>query len=214
MNTARSPTGVTKLEAATRQLRTAVRLFFEEADCLSVHSLAAAVHAVLRDLSAHAGSKSMVKPPGYDKRINFAENFLKHANEDPSGKMYIDPLPELTQMLLFDACVMLQGLARDTPFDAKVFWAWYMVTNEQDFADAGPAIRDIIDDNRHLREMTFVDIREFLRANQLLDTSEPVPPWALLRPVDSLKKRSLAQETDSEAAVPAAKTENTEPGAA
>lgn len=132
----------------------------------------------------------MIKPPGYDKRINHAENFLKHADADPSGRLYIDPLSELTQLLLFDACVMLQGLTTDAPFDVKVFWAWYMVTNKPDFAQAGSAVRDIIDGNGHLREMTFVAIRELIRFNQLLDTAERVPAWALLRPVHKFRGRN------------------------
>ena len=51
----------------------------------------------------------------------------------------------------------------------------------------GSAVRDIIDGNRHLRQMSFVAIRELIRFNQLLDAAEPVPAWPLLRSVSRSK---------------------------
>ncbi|MDR4498810.1 MAG: hypothetical protein MRK02_12960 [Candidatus Scalindua sp.] len=38
---------VSKLDVARRQLRIAIRLFFERKDCIAIHTLAASAHDVL-----------------------------------------------------------------------------------------------------------------------------------------------------------------------
>jgi ribosomal protein S7 len=50
---------VTKLEVAERQLRVAIRLFFERRDMIAVHTLAAAAQGVLRDLGRRKGFMSI-----------------------------------------------------------------------------------------------------------------------------------------------------------
>ena len=48
---------VTRLEAAERQLKVAVRLFFERRDLIAVHALAAAAQDIVRQFAkARAGS--------------------------------------------------------------------------------------------------------------------------------------------------------------
>lgn len=49
---------LTKLDAARFQLRTAIRLFFEERDPVSIYSLASAVQDVFRDLLRAQGTPS------------------------------------------------------------------------------------------------------------------------------------------------------------
>ena len=44
---------VTKLEAASRQLDTAIRLFFSGGDAVSIHTLAAAAFNVFADIAEH-----------------------------------------------------------------------------------------------------------------------------------------------------------------
>jgi hypothetical protein len=177
------PMWVTKLDVAARQARTAVRLFFEEVDPISLHTLVAAAHTVLKDLSEKKGSRSIVKPPGYDYKINAAENFFKHAYKDPDGRVNIEPLPRLTVDLLFDAVVMLQNVSPDPPIEAKIFWAWFVVNNEKDFLGAGPAIDGIIKNSQEMRSMSLATMRELLRFQQILNTEEPLPPWANLGPI-------------------------------
>ena len=46
---------LTKLDAARRQLETAVRLYFHEGDPVSTHTLAAAAYNVLRALNKRQG---------------------------------------------------------------------------------------------------------------------------------------------------------------
>ena len=46
---------LSKLEAARRQLETAIKLYFEYGDEVSIHALAAAAYSLIRDINEHRG---------------------------------------------------------------------------------------------------------------------------------------------------------------
>src|SRR5262245_42997551 len=52
---------VSKLDAARRQIRTAIRLFFEDGDTVSIHTLTSAAEELLRDFLIDAGKKSPIR---------------------------------------------------------------------------------------------------------------------------------------------------------
>jgi len=52
---------LTKLQAAKRQLRVAIRLYFERRDLVAVHALAAAAQEILCDLGRPRGIKSVLR---------------------------------------------------------------------------------------------------------------------------------------------------------
>lgn len=95
--------GISKTEAAERQLDAAIRLFFANDDWIAVHTLAAASGRILRDLTEQRGSsawerlnKKIIPEKRkyvwgeFNKRI---ANFLKHADQDPDALLEgIDPL--------------------------------------------------------------------------------------------------------------------------
>ena len=108
---------VTKLEAAERQLRVAIRSFFEGKDLIAVHTLAAAAQEVLRDLGRPRGIKSIFKGsdrirPEKTKEINAifneAQNFFKHADRDPSENLKFHY--EATKYYLLDAALLYNQL--------------------------------------------------------------------------------------------------------
>ena len=86
-----------KLEAARRQLDTAIRLHFSDADVVSIHTLAATAYNIINDVSNKRGAAAMlVKGTLIDdarvevreklrSEFNKAENFFKHADRDPDG---------------------------------------------------------------------------------------------------------------------------------
>jgi hypothetical protein len=84
---------VNKLEAARCQLETAISLYFDYGDELSIHTLSGAAYAILHDLNKHRGGEDMLKdlhktltPEGarkFRRYINRPDNFLKHADRDP-----------------------------------------------------------------------------------------------------------------------------------
>ena len=90
---------VTKLEAAERQLRVAIRLFFERRDRIAVHALAVASQEILTRLAQARGIKGMLGYAGEwvfpeKKKELFdafakAQNFFKHAAKDPRREIKI-----------------------------------------------------------------------------------------------------------------------------
>ena len=86
----------TKLEAAERQLRQAIELFFEARDPVSTHTLVAAASGVLGGLASKRGIERPVRDRDLvrdDRRAEFvrilnqAQNFFKHADNDPDATL-------------------------------------------------------------------------------------------------------------------------------
>jgi hypothetical protein len=128
---------VTKLDAAQRQLRTAIRMwFYDDEDYVSAHTLAFAAYEI-----AHAVSKakkpnrrdllldsSEVKP---DKRKEFnhafreAANFFKHADRDPDGS--IEFSPGLTEIFIYFAISGLALCDVDLAPELLIFMSWLQI---------------------------------------------------------------------------------------
>jgi hypothetical protein len=126
---------VTKLEAAERQLRVAIRMFFERKDMIAVHNLAADAEDVLRALAEARGIKGLYEHadelirPEYRKEfvdaLRSPQNFFKHAhNKDPDEKLEFHY--ELTKFNLFDAAFLCSTLTGRFPPEILVFHAWFM----------------------------------------------------------------------------------------
>lgn len=148
-NSEYKPEWVAKTEVARRQLRTAIRLFFERRDPVAVHTLVAAGHQILTDLGNAAGIIGLLKGSGqaadHVRALSYAANFFKHADRDPDGRINIAPLPELTAEFLMDAVVLLQRLAGELPIEGKVFWTWFVTKHRESFEGSGEAIQQMID---------------------------------------------------------------------
>ena len=93
---------VGKLDAARRQLDTAIRLYFAYGDPVSIHALAGAAYQLLDDLIAKRGGPdgikdlllTMAKPESVDvvrQKLNEAQNFFKHADRDHDGVLEFRP---------------------------------------------------------------------------------------------------------------------------
>jgi hypothetical protein len=95
----------TKLDIARRQINTAVWLWFNGADIVSVHTLAAAAHRIVLGLS---GNPEVIPLP-FDaanlpaglttKMFAKAQSFLGPAPEDPDKIIELNPI--LTELYLF-----------------------------------------------------------------------------------------------------------------
>jgi hypothetical protein len=128
---------VTKLDAARRQLEVAVRLYFNEGDPVSRHTLTAAAYTVLRDVnSARSGTAmevtgnidSYIKPEFVTQiRRNLidAQNFFKHADRDPNRVLEFNP--RLTEILLLDACLTYKRLAEEAVPEFLLYVGWLML---------------------------------------------------------------------------------------
>ncbi len=135
---------ISKLDAAKRQLETAVRLYFSEADPVSIHTLTRAVHKVLSDINRSVGGSPMVTdwvlrsvlPEKVDearRRLSAAGNFFKHANRDASNILLFDPAQ--TEILLFDACAKYKDLTGEVVPVLAVYWAWFWLGPGADLTD-------------------------------------------------------------------------------
>jgi len=130
---------VSKLDAARRQLETAIRLYFNDSDPVSIHTLTAAAYNLLRDINRDAGGpKLIIKEelvervvPEYQKEVrrnlNEAENFFKHADKDP--KAVLEFSPTLTELMIWESCSAYFQLSNEQLVLAKVFNGWYVVNN-------------------------------------------------------------------------------------
>jgi hypothetical protein len=127
---------LTKIDAARRQLQTAIRLFFMEVDPVSTHTLASAAQEILRGLLKAKGlASTSIKDSDLvptDKRklwfeaVNHEQNFLKHADRDPDGTLVYNP--ELLPYVLHDASSMYSALNDGVlVVEVAAFIMWFVV---------------------------------------------------------------------------------------
>jgi hypothetical protein len=163
---------IDKVEVVNRQIKESVRLFFEQRDPVAIHTLIASAHQILFDLGKHKGVESVVKntkvleKKGTQellKNINYPYNFFKHADRDPESKINVAPLIELTEDFILDAIVMLQGAVGSIPFEAKVYWFWFVSKHHEGFDNlpADSEIRKMQEQN--IGEWDFSTILEFIK---------------------------------------------------
>lgn len=125
---------ISKLDAARRQLETAVGLYFNESDPIAIHTLTAAGHQILADLNRSRGGAptlvesilQYIRPDQIDearRRLNAAANFFKHADRDPAKVQVFDPTQ--TEFMLLDACYNYEGLTGELTPTLGVYMAWF-----------------------------------------------------------------------------------------
>jgi len=126
---------VTKLEAAKNQLGTALDLFFQEEDIVSIHTLASAAHQILEDIAKEKKVDSIreefLKSVPLDKKtlvrdvLRSPANFLKHADRDSNQVLHFPTLA--TEMVLLDAYVMYTKLTDEKFHLGTIFQVWFYI---------------------------------------------------------------------------------------
>jgi hypothetical protein len=91
---------ITKLDAARRQIETAIILWFTESDPVSIHTLVSAGHRLVYDINKNSlrlpmlGDTTNIRP-GREKEyrdiLAKAANFFKHADRDAEGILSFSP---------------------------------------------------------------------------------------------------------------------------
>jgi hypothetical protein len=131
---------ITKLEAAKRNLATAVRLFFERGDAVAIHTLAAAAQGVVRDIARARGlehTSILHDNPMVPKKsrkdwvnaVNAPRNFFKHADADPEGSLEFNEITNAQTLL--DASLVLTQLHDKPLAEANVFLGWITTANPE-----------------------------------------------------------------------------------
>jgi hypothetical protein len=128
------PERLTKLAVVQRQLRTAIRMFFEDGDTVSAYTLAAAVEGVLGGLLKKQGKAhpfreaSCIKKgmeDAFQEVLNAPQNFFKHASRDPN-QVFEFPAMSL-EYVLFE-CVVLYQIYRGRELrEGRLFFVWFGV---------------------------------------------------------------------------------------
>ena len=126
---------VTKLDAARRQLETAVRLYFADADPVATHTLSCAAHEILETIhikqSGMATTMHRDNPYLRDSEevrkefhglITEAKNFFKHADRD--SDLTLKFKTRWTDSYLLDACQLYQRLTGKKNSMCKLFLTW------------------------------------------------------------------------------------------
>jgi hypothetical protein len=127
-----------KLEAARRQIETAINLWFKDGDAVSIHTLVGAAHRVVHDMAEHQGSAAVFLDSkrltewGYDakefkKAIRKAETFFKHALNDPEETYALTE--HETEYLLYSTIECYRRLVHDKSSLMSVFMAWLAFHN-------------------------------------------------------------------------------------
>jgi hypothetical protein len=136
-NGSHMPETITKIEAARRQLVTAIRLFFEDADSVSVYALAQAAWELLDALCTHRSTtrfrQEMTTATGLSevnikKIASYGRNFFKHADRDPEAVLE-DFTDDLNDHVLIAACFDYGELAGSKPMEVQVFQIWYFAAH-------------------------------------------------------------------------------------
>jgi hypothetical protein len=123
---------ISKLDAAKRQLETAIRLYFNYGDPVAIHTLACAAHEILSDLNKKYSGKPMVVSDfmikdeykkHFMKMIREPQNFFKHANKDPENT--IDFNPDVSHFFIFDAISKYQEITEEIVPFFVIFRGWF-----------------------------------------------------------------------------------------
>jgi hypothetical protein len=134
---------ISKLDAAKRQLETAIRLFFKEEDPVSVHTLSAAAYDILHPLCKSKGIKEFVKNTEmirkerrkeYLRMINSTQNFFKHGARDKDQIHHFHY--EATPFFIWDACNMYFQLTGERPKELSIFNIWFYLRDPDMLLDS------------------------------------------------------------------------------
>jgi hypothetical protein len=123
---------VSKLNAAKRQLETAIRLYFNDADPVSIHTLTGASHAVLTYLAKKNCNKAPINDFSIKnaykremrRKIQAAKNNVTSADKTPGSTVTVNMLTN--EHFLFDACEKYMGLTLEQVPFFIIYRGWFV----------------------------------------------------------------------------------------
>jgi len=135
---------ITNLEAATRQLDTAISLWFTNSDTISIHTLACSAYQTIHDMNKKKGHKD----PLYDSHVvndeyrremvNLLEknyDLFKHAEKDLDGLIEFDETSAEVFILFSILGLELLGIKHSDIRDAFIIWD--AITNPERLTEKG-----------------------------------------------------------------------------
>jgi hypothetical protein len=126
--------GISKIDAARRQLDTAIELWFKDGDCLSAFTLAYASFKLLANLYALHGTDGfgqaidrLTRERGAHKSMANIANFLKHADRDPDDSLSFFH-PDLTVAVIGLSTLLYKNLTDSLSLKMQAFDSWTEAT--------------------------------------------------------------------------------------
>jgi hypothetical protein len=125
---------ITKLDAALRQLETAITLWFNSGDSLSIHTLSSAAYQILYDINKHQNGPTMtpdtdiIKPEKqaeWKRALKAPANFLKHADTDPTDTIFFNSA--VNEHILFEATIFYSIITKETRPVLFCFHQWMLI---------------------------------------------------------------------------------------
>jgi len=137
---------INKLDVACRQLDTAIQLWFNDGDAVSIHTLVFSAHQIVHDIKLHKGGRELlydsliIKDEYRREAINQLKkhyNFFKHAERDPSKTIEFDPI--ITEGFIFLTSLGLAILGRSPNEVREAFNIYFYLSNPHFLNDKGKA---------------------------------------------------------------------------
>jgi hypothetical protein len=162
---------VSKLDAAKRQVRQAIKLWFANGDPVSIHTLLYAAVDIIHHLHGRATGKRLFFANDALQRANPAvvravrdwPNFFKHGRFDPDKVLLFNPNANL---ILFSACIAgLSALGEGDDELIRALTVYFLIHHPEMFERA-------VWDEHHERALAIVDFEvvpksDFLRKFRL-----------------------------------------------
>ena len=132
---------VTKLDVGRRQLRTAIRLWFQDADPVPVHTLAYAAYEIIHVLSKKHDKyrrtlifdADMIKDEHrqeWNDKMKKGANFFKHAKNDAEDSLEF--MPSLTMLFIMGAASGLR-LMKEAPGPEELTMFYWLCFHHPDW---------------------------------------------------------------------------------
>ena len=163
---------VTKLEAARRQLATAIELWFHGKDQVSLHTLAFAAYEIIHTVSQKKGRTTdllfdslLVKEearPDFKDRLKECANFFKHGSRDPDATINLIPIS--AEMFMLFAILGVSTMHIQINDHESALMTWFMLKRPDLFREGGVQALKQFFPVEFLYQVDSVDKAEFFDA--------------------------------------------------
>lgn len=164
---------ITKLDAAQRQLQTAVLLWFTGGDPVSIHTLAYAAYEIIHAVSKRMNPNrrdllfdSLVVKDEHRGDFNFVlkkhANFFKHGNK--ADETEIDFYPVASELFIMFSILGLSSCGAVRSDEEVAYLAWIQIHHPEFLTDKGRKVVGETISVESMEELRALNRQEFLKA--------------------------------------------------
>jgi hypothetical protein len=163
---------VTKLDAAQRQLRTAIRLWFGDGDPVSIHTLLSAAHEIIHRLYRNKGLRNLIFDSDliadefrgdWARKFKEAPNFFKHASQDSDDTLiFYSGVNGVIPLFLVQA---LRDMGETLGFEESAYVRWMWTHEPHLFQTHGnPPPLNLVENVKGINKADFFEACELLHS--------------------------------------------------